>query len=206
MTKKIFILPVLILVVNIVFAQRFDGGILAGFNASQVEGDTYKGFNKPGALIGFYVQTDVAPAVFAGMEIKYSQKGARNRIKPKDPEPEKYIMRLGYIDVPIYMGFRTNDRGAIIAGVSAGYLMHGKEFDEYGEFVLEDQNAFNNLDLQPFLGFQFDFFEQVSVDLRFALSVLPIRGQPGEGATNYYWINNQFNNVISLALYYRFNK
>ena len=206
MIKKIFIALLIFFAAGETFAQRFEGGILAGFNASQVEGDTFKGFHKPGILGGFYVQTDVAPAIFAAMEIKYSQKGARNKIRPKEVEPEKYIMRLGYAEVPFYMGFRTNDRGSIIAGLSFGYLIHGKEFDEYGEFVLENQNAFNELDLQPFLGAQFDFLDNVKVDLRFALSVLPIRGQPGEDATNYYWLNNQFNNVISLALYYRFDR
>ncbi|MBT3385617.1 MAG: PorT family protein [Prolixibacteraceae bacterium] len=206
MIKKIFIPIFFIFILNLVSAQRFEGGILAGFNASQVEGDTFKGFNKPGALAGFYVQTDVAPAVFAGMEIKYAQKGARNRITPKNPDPVKYIMRLGYVDVPIFVGFRTNDRGAVVAGISTGYLIHGKEFDEYGEFVIEDQNSFNNIDLQPFLGFQFDMLDQVKLDLRFALSVLPIRGQPGESPANIYWLSNQFNNVISLALYYRLDR
>lgn len=211
MIRKIVLPFLLLLLVQVVFAQRFEGGVLAGFNGTQVTGAQVngipiRGYNKPGALVGFYVQTDVAPAIFGAVEIKYSQKGTRNKIKPKDPDPAKYIMRLGYIDVPFYMGFRTNDRGAIIAGISAGYLMHGNEFDEYGEFPVEDQNAFNALDLQPFLGAQFDFLDNVKVDLRFALSVLPIRGQPGENATNYYWLNNQFNNVISLALYYRFDR
>lgn len=206
MIRKIVIPVFFIFIINVVAAQRFEGGILAGFNASQVEGDSFKGFNKPGVLAGFYVQTDVAPAVFVGMEIKYSQKGARNRITPKNTDPVKYIMRLGYVDVPIFVGFRTNDRGAIIAGVSTGYLIHGKEFDEYGEFVIEDQNTFNSIDLQPFLGFQFDMLDQVKLDLRFALSVLPIRGQPGESPANIYWLNNQFSNVISLALYYRLDR
>lgn len=209
MNKNILLLILFIMLVNVSFAQRFEGGVLAGFNGSQVEGDSFRGYYKPGILAGFYVQTDVAPAIFAAMEIKYSQKGARNKIKTGENvvvDPEKYIMRLGYAEVPFYMGFRTNDRGSIIAGLSVGYLMHGKEFDEYGEFVLEDQNAFNTIDLQPFLGAQFDFLDNVKVDLRFALSVLPIRGQPGEDATNYYWLNNQFNNVISLALYYRFDR
>ena len=200
MIKKIFIPILFVLLVNVVFAQRFEGGLLAGFNATQVEGDTYKGFHKPGLVAGFFVQTDVAPAVFLAMEIKYSQKGSRNKVKPK--EPEKYIMRLGYIDIPIYAAFRTNDRGSIIGGISTGFLVHSAEFDEYGEFPKEDQNAFNTIDLQPFIGFQFDFLDNIKVDLRFALSVLPVRGQPGEG-TNYYWHNNQFNNVISLALFYQ---
>jgi len=203
MIKKTFILILFILFVNILSAQRFEAGLLAGYNATQVEGDTYKGFNKPGVIAGLYVQTDVASAVFLAMEIKYSQKGARNKMKPE--HPEKYIMRLGYIDVPVYMAFRTNNVGSIIGGVSTGFLVHSGEFDEYGEFPNEDRNAFNTIDLQPFLGFQFDFLDNLKADLRFAFSVLPIRGQPGEG-TNYYWHNNQFSNVISLALYYSLDR
>ena len=206
MEKKIFIPVLMLFLAQFSVAQRFEGGLIAGFNATQVEGDYFKGYNKPGILTGFFVQTDVAPAVFAGMEIKYSQKGSRKRIKKNDPDPQKYIMRLGYVDVPLFVGFRTNDRGAVVAGVSAGYLIHDGEFDEYGEFPREDRNAFNNLDLQPFLGFQFDMLDNLKVDLRFALSVLPIRGQPGEDATNYYWLNNQFNNVISLAAYYNLGR
>lgn len=206
MLKKIIVPILFLLLVQAASAQRFQGGILAGFNASQVEGDNFKGYHKPGVLAGFYVQTDLAPAVFGGMEIKYSQKGSRKKIKPKDPEPEKYIMRLGYVDIPVFVGFRTSDRSSVIAGASAGYLVHAAEFDEYGQFVEEDQNAFNSFDLQPFFGFQFDMLDKVKLDLRIALSVLPIRGQPGDNATNYYWLNNQFNNVISLALYYHLDR
>jgi hypothetical protein len=206
MVRKILFSSLLFLITLWASAQRFEGGLIAGFNATQVEGDAFKGYNKPGILAGFFVQTDVAPAIFAGMEIKYSQKGSRTRMKQNDPDPKKYIMRLGYIDLPVFAGFRTSDRGAVVAGVSAGYLMHSMEFDEYGEFPREDLHAFNNLDLQPFLGFQFDMLDQLKIDLRFALSVLPIRGQPGEDATTYYWLNNQFNNVISLAAYYNLSR
>lgn len=202
MFKKIIVPILFLFVVQITTAQRFDAGILAGFNGTQVEGDTYKGYNKPGVLAGIYVQTDIAPAIFMAMEIKYSQKGARNRVTVKNPE--KYIMRLEYIDIPIYAAFRTNDRGSVIAGLSTGFLMKSKELDNYGEFPQEDQNAFNTIDLQPFLGFQFDFLDKLKADLRFAMSVLPIRGRPGN--TNYYWQNNQFNNVISLAAYYQIGR
>lgn len=197
-------IPVLLmLMATLAHGQRFEAGLLAGFNGSQVEGDSFKGYHKPGVLAGLFVQTDIVPAVFAGMEIKYSQKGSRRRIRPRDPEPEVYIMRLGYVDIPLFVGFRTNDRSAIVGGISAGYLVHSGEFDEYGMFPPQDQHEFNSLDLQPFLGFQYELIEQLKLDLRMALSVLPIRGHPGENATNYYWLNNQFNNVISLALYYQ---
>jgi len=204
MKNKLLFAALLLMICNVALAQRFNGGILAGLNASQVEGDIYRGYHKPGILGGFYVETDLAPAVFMGMEIKYAQKGSRKKVTDKDPE--KYIMRLGYIDVPVYLAFRTNQRGAVLAGLSTGFLVHSKELDNYGEFPKEDQNAFNTIDLQPFLGFQFDFLDNLKADLRFALSVLPIRGRQGEDGTNYYWQNNQFNNVISLAAYYQIGR
>lgn len=208
MNKKLFFLLLFIIIANVAISQRFDAGILAGFNATQITGAQLngvpiKGFHKPGLLGGIYVQTDLAPAVFGGMEIKYSQKGARKKVT--DKSPERYIMRLGYIDIPVYLAFRTNERGSILAGVSTGYLIHSKENDDYGELPAEDQKPFKSIDLQPFVGFQFDFLDQVKADLRFALSVLPVREQPGDG-TNYYWYNNQFNKVISLALYYQIGR
>jgi len=204
--KKLFILIFFALTFSTIYAQRFEGGFLGGFNATQVSGDNYVGYHKPGILFGAFVQTDLAPAVFAGMEVKYSQKGARNKIDAEDQEPDKYIMRLGYAEIPVFAGFRANDRGSVIGGLSFGYLIHSGEYDENGPFVEEDKNAFYNFDLQPFIGFKFDFVDNLSVDLRLAYSVLPIRDQPGEETTYYYWINNQFNNVISLALYYNFRR
>lgn len=203
MTKKLLAATFFLLMVILTFAQRFDGGAIVGFNASQVEGDTYKGYHKPGAVAGFYVETDLAPAIFASFEIKYSQKGARKKVTTKDPE--KYIMRLNYIDLPVYLAFRTNDKGSVLAGLSTGFLIGAKEFDNYGEFPLEDQNAFNTIDLEPFLGFQFDFLDNLKADLRMGLSVIPIRGKPGVNS-NSYWLNSQFNNVITLALYYQISR
>ena len=137
------------------------------------------------------------------MEIKYSQKGARKKVTDKNPE--RYIMRLGYLEVPVYMAFRTNERGSILAGVSTGFLANSKELNDYGELPPEDQHPFKNIDLQPFIGFQFDLLERITADLRFAISVLPIREQAGQG-TNYYWYNNQFSKVISLAAYYQLGR
>lgn len=199
--RKLLLAFGLLICSNILLAQRFDAGLIAGFNASQVEGDYFKGYHKAGLLAGIFVQTDIAPAIVAGMEIKYSQKGSRKKLDAKNPEVEKYIMRLGYIDIPIFMAFRTNDKSMIVGGIAPGILIHSKEIGAYGEFPPEDQHEFNTFDLMPFLGFQFDFLDNMSVDLRFALSVVPIRNKPQ--GTNYYWHNNQFNNVISLALYYR---
>ena len=201
MIKKLYVFLCLLIVSLPGFSQRFEGGFLAGFNGSQVAGDTYIGYHKPGILAGAYVQTDLAPAVFAGMELKFSQKGARSHTNPENPVPDKYIMRLNYADLPLFLGFRTNDLVSVIGGFSAGYLISSVEINEDGKFPPEDQVPFNNLDIQPFLGFRFDMTEKIKADLRIAYSVLPVRGKPDHDL--WYWRQNQFNNVISLALYYR---
>lgn len=199
--KKLFLLITLLLATSALFAQRFDAGLIAGFNGSQVEGDELKGYHKVGILAGIFVQTDIAPAIVAGMEIKYSQKGARRKFDPEKNEiKDKYIMRLGYIDVPIFMGFRANQRSMIIAGIAPGVLIHSKELNSEGEIPEPDRQTFNTFDLQPFVGFKFDFLERASLDLRLGISVIPSSDKSG---SNYYFHNGLFNNVISLAVYYQ---
>lgn len=218
MVKKIAIIGWLIVLMSAgINAQIFEGGLLAGFNGSQVEGDSYRGYHKPGILAGAYVQTDLSLSVFAGMELKYSQKGSRSKsflnvlrneetgelIIPVDDAFQKYIMRLGYVELPFYMGFRTNEFISVIGGVSLGYLVSSAEFDDYGRFPPEDEVAFNKVDLQPFAGFRFTVTEALKLDIRMAYSVLPIRGEP---VNAYYWKTSQFNNVISMALHYRLDR
>lgn len=199
MIRKLIVIGCLILIANVVVAQRFDAGLIGGFNASQVEGDGFKGYHKPGFLLGAFVQTDIAPAFFAGMEIKYSGKGSKRKYDPKLPDIEQYTISLGYIDMPLFVGFRINDNGAILGGITPGYLIYSKETGAYGELPVEDQQDFNTFDLQPFLGFQWDFTNRLAVDLRFSLSVIPCADKAD---SNYYFHDGLFNNVISLAFYY----
>jgi len=202
--KKLVLILIALLVHFQGMTQRFEGGVLAGFNGTQVAGDAYEGYHKPGILAGGYVQTDLAPAVFAGMELKFSQKGSRSRQNPQNPVPDKYIMRLNYADLPVFFGFRTNDVISVVGGVSFGYLISSVEINEDGKFPPQDQVPFNNLDLQPFVGFRFEITDKIKSDLRLAYSVLPVRGKPDKDL--WYWRQNQFNNVISFALYYRLDR
>ena len=185
-------------------AQQFEGGLVGGLSASQVDGDFTKGFHKPGVIFGGYVQTDLSRSVFAGMEIRYAQKGSRRNPDTKTGDQSKYIMRLGYMDIPVYMGFRTSETISFLGGLSAGYLMHSKELDNFGEFPEEDQRPFNNFDFQALLGMRVALTNRLDMDLRFAYSFMPIRDLAGD--ITWYWWDDQYNNVISTAVYYRLGK
>ncbi len=204
MMRKLMLFSFFLLTVLFLRAQNFEGGLIGGLNASQVEGDFTKGYHKPGVIAGAYVQRELSRTVYAGMEIKYAQKGSRKSPSEKDVEKEKYIMRLGYIDLPVYMGFRTSENISILFGLSAGYLMHSGEYNNYGLFPEEDRHDFNNFDFQAFMGSRFEITDRLTLDLRFAYSFLPIRDL--EGDIYWYWWDDQYNNVISTCLYYRFGK
>ena len=183
------------------FAQRFEGGALIGLNASQVDGDNYSGYHKPGVALGGFVQTNLSRTIYAGMELKLMQKGSRNIDSLATDGQIKYIMRLNYVDLPVYLGIRTSERISLLVGVSPGYLISGREYNDYGKLTEQDQKAFSEFDLQGLLGFRFQFTKRLFVDLRGAYSVLPIRKQKGDPL--WYWRSNQFNNLLSTTVLYR---
>ena len=183
------------------FAQRFEGGALIGLNASQVDGDNYSGYHKPGVALGGFVQTNLSRTIYAGMELKLMQKGSRNIDSLATDGQIKYIMRLNYVDLPVYLGIRTSERISLLVGVSPGYLISGREYNDYGKLTEQDQKAFSEFDLQGLLGFRFQFTKRLFVDLRGAYSVLPIRKQKGDPL--WYWKSNQFNNLLSTTVLYR---
>jgi len=183
------------------YAQRFEGGILGGLNASQVRGDHYSGYNKPGILAGGWIQTDISNRFFLDAELKYSQKGSRKNPNPKKEDQEKYIMRLGYLDMPVYLGFRAEKIVSVFTGVSAGYLINAAEYDSEGELAEVDQRKFNTFDIQAFIGIRIELTERLGLDFRGAYSFLPTRDLPGDRVD--YWWDDQYNNVLSTALYYR---
>lgn len=183
------------------FSQRFQGGVIGGLNATQVDGDSYSGYKKPGVDLGVYVQTNFSRNLYVGMELKFAQKGSRNIDSLATNGQIKYIMRLNYAELPVYLGIRTSEKISLLVGLSPGYLISGTEYNDYGKFPAADQKPFNAFDLEGLLGFRFQFTKRLFVDLRGEYSLIPIRNGPGNAL--YYWKNNQFNNVLSTTVLYR---
>ena len=200
--KKIILL-VVFLFPALAQAQRFKGGVLGGINASQVRGDAFTGYNKAGVLAGAFVTTELSENFFWQMEFKYSQKGSRKNPNHEKQDFDKYIMRLGYMELPVLIGYHADDRIDILAGLSVGWLAHSKEFDIVGEFPPEDQVSFKEYEFAGFAGLRYNLSGHFAADLRIGYSLLPIRDFVG-GSDIYWLTGGQFNNVLSTALYYRF--
>lgn len=201
MKKQFYLILVFVIASLSSYSQRFEGGLIGGFNASQVDGDLYKGYHKPGIALGGYVQTNLSRTIYAGMELKLMQKGSRNIDSLAIEGQIKYVMRLNYVDLPVYLGIRTSEKISLLLGVSPGYLISGIEYNDYGKFPEQDQNAFNDFDFQGWLGFRFQITKRLYIDLRGSYSLLPIRKQKGDAL--WYWKSNQFNNMLSTTALYR---
>jgi opacity protein-like surface antigen len=201
MKRICFLLILLGMTSTFAFSQRFEGGAIAGINASQVDGDTYSGYKKPGIVFGAYVQTNLSRNLYVGMELKFAQKGSRNVDSLATNGQIKYVMRLNYAELPVYLGIRTSEKISLLIGLSPGYLISGNEYNDYGKFQAADQKPFNSFDLEGMIGFRFQFTKRLFVDLRGAYSLTPIREQSGDPL--WYWKSNQFNNLLSTTVLYR---
>ncbi|MCF8362813.1 MAG: PorT family protein [Prolixibacteraceae bacterium] len=207
--KKLYILITLLLVTFGLSAQEFYGGVLAGFNGSQIDHDGAGGYHKMGLVGGAWVQRDLSPNWYWGMELKVNQKGMR--IKPtKENNQKKYIYRLNYIDLPMLIGYTYDTRFSFFGGFSFGYLFNKHGIDNYGVDSYVEYDNITNWEAGMFAGIKTDFKELVkrdwaqnfSLEVRFQYSLVSI-DQYHDFFTQYSNSIGKFNNVISTVLYYQ---
>ena len=206
--RKLFILLTLTVISYTAFSQSFYGGLMAGFNGSQVEGDKSSGYQKMGFVGGAWTQTDVNEKVYWGLELKFNQKGSRINPTAKNGY-YKYIYRLNYIDLPVLAGYRINDKVSAFAGLSLGVLLSKSGYDLYGPDPTIAYSSLHDWELGMLAGIkvdldqilQYDWARKFVFDIRFQYSMLSIY-QDYSPFFSYYTLG-QFNNMISMALFYR---
>lgn len=100
-------------------AQLFEAGPIIGFNASQIQGDGFRGFRKMGLNAGVAVDIKTPGKFSVGLELLYSQKGSRfipNGLQGGDQE--EYFM--DYLEIPIILKFHDTKGMDFGAGIAFG--------------------------------------------------------------------------------------
>lgn len=199
-----------ILVINITYtakSQPFHGGLVMGITASQVDGDSYAGFNKVGMHGGVFVNVMFTRVLGAQLEIKYTGRGAGKPVTSEDPEV--YKLNLHYIDLPLMMDIVIKERFVIEAGLVPGYLFSASGEDSGGKLPKDFLVDFHKFDLGTLLGLRFKIIDKLYVAARHSYSLRSIRDIETAGAY-YTWLGNLFgyrkgdyNNYLSFALYYQ---
>jgi hypothetical protein len=179
-------------------SQNFEGGVLVGLTASQIDGDAYRGYNKVGLQGGGWVRRMFTYTLGGQMEIRYVQKGALKRNTVDDPTYRRTA--LHYIDVPLVAQYVYNKSVVFELGISPEVLIAAKQEDENGSLPIPDPQ-FNFFTMSATAGIGYRFLEILSVHFRFSYSILPIRAHPS-GQT--YLLNQgHYSNVLNIALYYQ---
>ena len=102
-------------------AGDFKGGLLAGFCASQMDGDKLAGYDKFGPTLGFFVNRNFKEKWNGQFEIRYNQKGAAS-VKNE----ESYRVRLNYIELPFLASYKITKRIKGEAGLEPSILISSK--------------------------------------------------------------------------------
>jgi opacity protein-like surface antigen len=179
--------------------QRFQLDIHAGLAGSQVAGDGLAGFNKLNIMGGLGLQTEISDNFNLGFELNFAQKGSKLQTDASDPSQRttQYKMSLSYVQVPVYLRYKYNDKLGLLAGPAIGVLVANKEEDFNGE--INSDPAFNTLDFSLILGLYYNLSERLRAGARFDQSILPIRTK-GEGLSPRL-VGRQYNTVIGLYVY-----
>jgi hypothetical protein len=196
-----------VLIVSSLHAQRFYGGVMGGFNGSQVEGDMAYGYHKLGGVLGAWVATDLGEQMYWSMEVKYSEKGSRI-IPSKKNDYWKYIYRLNYAELPLLLGYRYDENVSLFAGFSFNYLIYRYGEDSWGVDPSFFDLKLNKVDYEFLMGIRANFdllvnkdwARRTELDFRWQHSIVPFY-YFGKAAR--YIDTGQFNNLFSTTLLYR---
>jgi len=201
MTKRLSILLLLVLPI-VINAQKFDGGIIIGPVASQVDGDDLGGYNKVGGMFGGWVSRDFQNNWSGQFEIKFVQKGSRKPQNLDIGDYTEYHMKLNYIDFPLIANYTLHPDIKVRFGLIPAYMISHKEEDAIGEFESDITRPFKQVNLAGFVGVNYRYKEKISFEIRQAMDVMPFRPHPGGLYTWYDY--GQYNRWLEFAVLFNF--
>jgi Outer membrane protein beta-barrel domain len=123
---------------NLNAQNRFKGGAIFGFNASQMTGDKAAGYHKVGLNAGLRAIILLKPKTDITLDLLYSQRGSRTT---QDEALEFRSVTLHYLEIPVLFHYKdwleTDKSGAsyyrasIEAGISYGRLFNTDANDAF---------------------------------------------------------------------------
>jgi opacity protein-like surface antigen len=181
-------------------AQRFNGGLIAGFNACQVDGDTYAGYNKFGLALGAFTNTNISEKFAGELQIRFMQKGASKKVTENDLS--KYVSKLNYIELPVLLRYNQTPKLSWHFGPGFGYLFKYTVEDENGP-LNDDAINFRSFDLSAMAGVQYKLAKKLGISVTFSYSLVPIADHPNDPI--HFRQPGLYNNVVTTLLSYQFN-
>lgn len=157
-------------------AQRFQAGLVAGLNLSQLDGDDLAGFHKPGLSAGGKVATILSDRWQLSLEMLFSQQGA-SRTRLDDPASAYDKIRLNFVEVPVLINYKEW-KFHIGAGVSYARLIDYQVIDALGGDVSDLQQFNENIFSLVFSGIYY-FSDKTGFEVRWFRALNDLQQQEG---------------------------
>jgi hypothetical protein len=202
--KKILLLILITFPFHAV-SQEFNGGLIAGGLISQVDGDTWKGYDKFGFMGGAYVFLKVSPHSSFQLEMEYIQKGSRHNTDPENPADQSYLLRLHYFEMPVLYQYTFARRFALEAGPALDVLIG--YYEEQDGIADPPTEPVRNVTLSGIIGTSVYITNHLKAGLRVNYSLMSLRNSTAPYPASYrkiFFEYGQYNNVLSLSLSWDF--
>jgi hypothetical protein len=195
MNKPIILITMLALFSSAIMAQRFEGGLILGFNGTQIDGDQSAGYNKLGFIGGGYIKNYFSETISIQSGISYSGKGSKAEFTENGVVIDSRKIGLHYIEIPFLVNYTGKNKFIFGAGFSVGYLIASKQV-ENGYEIDKDMYNYKDFDYCADLSIGYKISERFCGKLKLSYSVLSISDHQG--------MSGQFNNAVGLLLEYKF--
>ena len=189
------------LLTTVSVGQDFKGGIKAGFNLSQIDGDKLAGYHKGGLIFGAYVNRKLSSRMNLQMEMIYINKGSKLGTNPEKGQYDYFRIAADYIEVPVLLQFWVEKiQSNFEAGLTFSTLISTKQEDQFGEVNLIGD--FKRFGMGYLLGFNYQFGDQLSGTARFAYSIIPV-GKDNQVQTRLWGsYGGSYHNLLEFTLNY----
>ena len=175
-------------------AQRFKGGLIAGANFSQIDGDDLAGFHKPGLNAGAYVSAILADRWQLSIEMLFSQQGSKwSSNDGLNTAFDKIALNM--VEVPLILNFEEW-KFHVQAGASYARLIDSSIISITGEDV-SDTIELNSNVFSYVLGVTFFSNDKLGYNFRWFKAFNDLQAQEGTNR----WLGRSF----SLRVLYLLN-
>ncbi len=189
--------------------HTFIGGLIAGANFSQVDGDNFAGYRKTGLNVGGIVYTRFTSHIAGSLEILYNERGSKSNGAKRTvsglADILSYGIKLNYAEIPVMINYVDKNKAMVGIGLSYAQLISSSETVETSNTALNDslhleRYPFKNNDINFVFGGSLRFFKGFYLNLRYQYSLFPIRDDWNKeiGRAKHY------NNFWTLRLMYVF--
>jgi len=182
----------------------------AGFNACQMDGDGYSGYNYLGAEFGIGAQIEVHRLLSVSMEFNYTMRGAKQTLRTDSlsiaTSLQKYQVQLDYLEIPLALNInavtpKNKQIMELTLGLAPAIVTRFKQFDEDGDNVTSNppEGQPHRFDLSAFGGIYFIIHRNYAIGGKFSYSITRVRGPNLNGLTR---LLGEYNNDLTVDFMY----